>query len=69
MLDDLCVPINVNNAHWLFLQVDTKNKIIELYDSMGVNSNNRENLTKTRRYLYEEAFKRTPANLRPDFED
>ena len=42
-LEDLVVPINVNNRHWLFLPVDIASKKIELYDS-----NNREYLTKMR---------------------
>ena len=67
-LDDLFVPINMNNAHWLFIHIDIKNKKIELYHSFGGNSNSREYLTKMRKYLYDEAFKDMALDLRPDFE-
>ena len=33
-VDDLFVPINVRNIHWLFLYVDFRKKTIRLYDSL-----------------------------------
>ena len=53
-LDDLYVPINKNNAHWLFLRVQFRTQIIELYDSLGVKPSNSLYLETMVQYLYAE---------------
>jgi hypothetical protein len=50
-LDDLYVPINKNNAHWLFLRVQFRTQIIELYDSLGVKPSNSLYLETMVQYL------------------
>ena len=37
-VDDLFVPINVDNIHWLFHHVDFREKAIRLYNSLGSNT-------------------------------
>ena len=53
-LQDIFVPINVNNEHWLLLQVDFREKGIRLYDSMrSVNPKNRKYLSSIQKYIYD----------------
>ena len=58
-IDELYVPINKGNAHWLFLRVHFPTKTIALYDSMGRKANNGIYLNAMRRYLYDEHAKTT----------
>ena len=51
-LEDLYVPINTNNAHWLFLRVRFTTQTIELYDSMGLQPSNSLYLETMMHYLY-----------------
>jgi len=37
-LDELYIPINVNNVHWIFIRVAMANKTIQLFDSQGTNN-------------------------------
>ena len=67
-VDDLFVPINVNNIHWLFLHVDFREKAIRLYNSLGSNTpGHRKYLHSMRKYLYDEEIKGTLVNNRPAF--
>ena len=67
-VDNLFVPINVNNIHWLFLHVDFREKAIRLYDSLGSNTpGHRKYLLSIRKYLYDEKFKGTLVNNRLAF--
>ena len=68
-LDQLFVPINIANTHWIFLRVDFNRKTLELYDSFGTaNPSNRKYLWAMRRYLYDEKFKDVAPGQRPDFD-
>ena len=40
-LRELLVPTNKNNAHWLLLRVDFGTSEIRLWDSLGLDQNNR----------------------------
>ena len=70
-LDNLFVPININNSHWLFLWVDFNAHAIEIYDSIGGSSNprNRKYMWAMRQFLYDLKFKGTPVDNRPNFEE
>ena len=39
-LDELYIPINVNNVHWNFIRVVITDKTIQLFDLQGVNAEN-----------------------------
>ena len=52
-LDELYIPINVNNVHWNFIRVVITNKTIQLFDSQGVNAKNNKYLKATENYMYE----------------
>ena len=69
--DNLFVPINISNTHWLFLRVDFNEKAIEIYDSIGGAPNPRNNkyMWAMRRFLYDMKFKDTTIDSRPDFEE
>ena len=47
------VPINVGQAHWNFIHVRPREKIIELYDSYGVRESNQIYLTQFARYMHQ----------------
>ena len=67
-MDNLFVPINVRNIHWLFLHVDFRKKAIRLYDSLWTNTPvHRKYLLAIRKYLYDNEFKGTLDNNRPPF--
>jgi len=67
-VDDLFVPINVRNIHWLFLHVNLRTKTIRLYDSLWKNAPvHTKYLLAIKKYLYDEEFKRTLVNDRPPF--
>ena len=52
-LDKLYIPINVNNAHWNFIRVEITNKTIQLFNSQGVNAENKKYLRAIYNYMYE----------------
>ena len=56
-LDELYIPINVNNAHWNFIQVTITDKPIQLFDSQGVNTKNKKYSQATGNYMYESLIK------------
>ena len=67
-VDDLFVPINVDNIHWLFLHVDFRGKAIRIYNSLASNTpEHRKYLHSMRKYLYDKEFKGTLVNDRPAF--
>ena len=53
-LEDLYVPINKSNAHWLFLRVHFRTRTIDLYDSLGLKTSNSLYLETMLQYLYAE---------------
>ena len=67
-LDELYIPINVNNVHWIFIQVDFKAKTIHLYDSLGKQQSNDHYLEETIRYIYDATYKDSPQN-KPTLDD
>ena len=52
-LDELYIPINVNNVHWIFIRVAMANKTMQLFDSQGMNNKNMKYLQATEHYMYE----------------
>ena len=56
-LEELYIPINVGNFHWIFIRVHMRSKTIELYDSMGKKESNDHYLEHTRRYIYDALHK------------
>ena len=67
-VDDLFVPINVDNIHWLFLHVNFREMAIRLYNSLELNTpGHRKYLLLMRKYLYDEEFKGTLVNDKPAF--
>ena len=67
-LDELYIPINVNNAHWIFTQVNFRRKTVFLFDSMGKQQSNNHYIEETMRYVYDALFKDSP-NDRSSFTD
>ena len=57
-LDELYIPINVNNVHWNFIRVAITNKTIQLFDSQGVNAENKMYLQATENCMYEALTKK-----------
>ena len=43
----------MNNVHWNFIWVAIVNKIIQLFDSQGMNVENKKYLKATENYMYE----------------
>ena len=56
-LEELYIPINIGNSQWIFIRVDMRSKVIELYDSMGKRQSNDHYLKHTTRYIYDALFK------------
>ena len=44
-LNELCIPINVNNAHWIFIEVGFRTKEVHLFDSLGKHQSNNQRKT------------------------
>ena len=65
-LNELYIPINVNNAHWNFIRVVITDKTIRLFDSQGVNAKNKKYLQATENYMYE-ALTKNQRGERQDF--
>ena len=65
-LDELYTPINVNNAHWNFIQVAITDKTIQLFDLQGVNVENKKHLQATENFMYK-ALTRNQKGERQDF--
>ena len=65
-LQHLFVPVNISNRHWIFLWVDFINTTITAYDSSDENHDNQIYLQAMHRYLYDEMFKSTSPDQRPD---
>ena len=53
-LEDLYVPINKDNSHWVFIRVNFPTKTIHLYDSLRLDHSNSVYLTTMKHYLYAE---------------
>ena len=56
-LNELCIPIHVNNVHWRFIRVAMTNNTIQLFDSQGTNTENTKYLQATENYMYEALMK------------
>ena len=65
-LQHLFVPINISDQHWIFLWVDINNTTIRAYNSSGENHDNQIYLQAMHRYLYNEMFKSTSPDQRPN---
>ena len=51
-LDDLYIPVNFHDNHWLFIRVNFLSKEIELWDYMGTDEHYDSLPTATQKYLY-----------------
>ena len=57
-LEQLFVPINIDNVHWIFIRVLFEDKTIELYDPQGrKDPTNRQYMEDMRRFLHRELHK------------
>ena len=57
-LEQLFVPINIDNVHWIFIRVLFEDKTIELYDPQGRRDHtNRRYMEDMRRFLHRELHK------------
>ena len=65
-LDELYIPINVNNVHWNFIRVVITNKTIQLFDSQGMNTKNNKFLKAIANYMYK-ALTKDQREGRQDF--
>ena len=52
-LDKLYIPINSDNAHWIFIKVAIYAKTIQLFDSQGGNDDNDKYLKAVKNYMYD----------------
>ena len=69
-LEQLFVPINITNTHWIFIRVHFKNKTIKIYDSFGSpNHHYQKYLWAMRSYLYDKEFKDVAPEAHPNFDD
>jgi Ulp1 family protease len=66
-VDKLCVPINQDNRHWLFIHMDTRRKRIELNNFKGLNGDSQRYHKSVLRYIYDELRDGFP-DTRPDVE-
>ena len=62
------IPINVNNAHWIFIEVGFRTKEVQLFDSLSKHQSNNHYLKETTRYIYDALFKNSSED-RPPFRD
>ena len=58
-LNKLYIPTNVNNFHWIFLQVAITDKTIQLFDLQGVNAENKKYLRAAENYMYKALTKKS----------
>ena len=65
-MDELYIPVNVNDVHWIFIQVAITDKAIQMFDSQGVNAENKKHLQATENYIYE-ALTKDQREGRQDF--
>ena len=57
-LDQLFIPINIKDKHWIFMCVQFESKTIKIYNSFGSpNPHHRKYLWAMQTYLYNEEFK------------
>ena len=69
-LEQLFVPINITNTHWIFICVQFKSKTIKIYDSFGSpNHHYQKYLWAMRSYLYDEEFKDVVPEAHPNFDN
>ena len=67
-LDELYIPVNISNEHWILIKVDLRRKEIHLFDSLGKRQSNNHYLEETTRYIYDALFKNSTED-RPSFTD
>ena len=51
-LDELYIPVNLNDNHWIFIRVIFSSKVIELWDSTGIKVVHESSLRATHKYLH-----------------
>ena len=69
-LEQIFVPINLTNTHWIFIRVHFKSKTIKIYDSFGSpNYHYQKYLWAMRKYLYDKEFKGVVLDARSNFDD
>ena len=69
-LEQLFVPINITNTHWIFTSVQFESKTIERYNLFGSpNHHYQKYLWMMRSYLYDEEFKDVAPDARPNFDN
>ena len=69
-LEQLFVPINITNTHWIFIRVHFESKTIEIYNSFGSPDHQYQKyLWVMRSYLYDKEFKDVVPEARPNFDD
>ena len=49
--EELYIPINVNQNHWNFSRIKMKEKVIELWDSLGERASNDKFLKTAERFI------------------
>ena len=49
--EELYIPINVNRNHWNFIRIKMKEKVIELWDSLGERVSNDKLLKTAERFI------------------
>ena len=59
-INNLYIPINRDNEHWLFLQIHFPTRTISLYDSLGQNIDNLVYTRIAKQYLYAEHRRHNP---------
>ena len=61
-IDNLFIPINRDNEHWLFLQIHFPTRTISLCDSLGQNRDNLAYMRTAKQYLYVEHRRHNPGS-------
>ena len=69
-LEQLFVPINITNTHWIFTRVHFESKTIKIYDSfVSPNHHYQKYLWAMRSYLYNKEFKDIVPEACPNFDN
>ena len=67
-LDQLFIPINIKDKHWIFMCVQFERKTSEIYNSFGSpNPHHRKYLWAMQKYLYDKKIKDVAPEGRPNF--
>ena len=60
-LGEVFIPVNSNGNHWNFIHVRMQTKMIELWDSMGLQMSNVTYLTAAERFVKDTTTREEPA--------